>query len=105
MLCKAGHAVTYVKKAAVFDGHDGGHQLLLRYDGFSKQRQKSLRKTIEQLRQVNGTNITKHIDLFKKICGQLAHNNPAEPPTEEQRINWILEIVTSGPMTRSTLPA
>jgi hypothetical protein len=42
MLCKAGHAVTYVKKAAEFDGHGAGQQLLLRYDGFSKQRQKSL---------------------------------------------------------------
>jgi hypothetical protein len=91
MLCKAGHAVTYVKKAAEFDAHGAGRQLLLRYDGFSKQRHKSLRKAIEQLCYVNGTNITKHIDLFEKICGQLAHNNPAEPPTEEQRIDWFLE--------------
>jgi hypothetical protein len=42
MLCKAGHAVTYVKLAAEFDGHGAGRQLLLRYDGFSKQRHKSL---------------------------------------------------------------
>jgi hypothetical protein len=93
MLCKAGHAVTYVKKAAEFDGHGAGHQLLLRYDGFSKQRQKSLKKTTEQLRHVNGTNMSKHIDLFEKICGQLAHNNPSDPPTEEQRIDWFLETV------------
>jgi hypothetical protein len=38
ILCKAGHAVTYVKKAAEFDGHGAGRKLLLRYDGFSKQR-------------------------------------------------------------------
>jgi hypothetical protein len=42
---------------------------------------------------MGGTNITKHIDLFEKICGQLAHDNPANPPTEEQRIDWFLETV------------
>jgi hypothetical protein len=35
MLCKSGHAVTYVKKAAEFDGHGAGRQLLLRYDGLN----------------------------------------------------------------------
>ncbi len=93
MLCKAGHAVTYAKKTAEFDGHGAGRQVLLWYDSFSKQRQKSLRKTTEQLRHINGTNITKHIDLFENNYGQLAHNNPDEPPTEEQRIDWFLEIV------------
>jgi hypothetical protein len=37
--------------------------------------------------------MTKHIDLFEKICGQLAHNNPADPPTEEDKIDWFLETV------------
>ncbi len=64
MLCKQGHAATYVKKAAEFDGHGAGRQLLLRYDGYSKQRHKTLKKAVEQLRHVNGTNTTKHIDLF-----------------------------------------
>ena len=104
MLCKAGHAVTYVKKAAEFDGHGAGRQLLLRYDGFSKQRQKSLRKTIEQLRHVNGTNITKHIDLFEKI----ADNSPTTPPPKPQPKNnasigfWKPSM--NGPMTPSMLP-
>jgi hypothetical protein len=71
MLCKNGHAVTYIKKAAEFDGHGAGRQLLLRYDGHSKQRQKTLKKAIEQLRQVNGTNITRHIDLFRRYCQYL----------------------------------
>ena len=93
MLCKNGHALTYIKKAAEFDGHGAGKELLLRYDGYSKQRHRTLRKTIEQLRHVNGTNITKHIDVFEKICGQMAHNNPVNPPTEEQRIDWFLDTV------------
>ena len=74
MLCKTGHAVTYIKKAAEFDGHGAGRQLLLRYDGFSKERHRTLRKTIEQLLHTNGTNMVKHIDLFEKICRQMAHN-------------------------------
>jgi hypothetical protein len=68
MLCKTGHAVTYIKKTAEFDGHGAGRQLLLRYDGLSKERHRTLRKTIEQLRHTNGTNMVKHIDLFEKIC-------------------------------------
>jgi hypothetical protein len=79
MLCQNGHAVTYIKKVAEFDGHGAGRQLLLRYHGYSKQRHKTLKKAIEQLRHVTGTDITKHIDLFEKICAQLAHNNPARP--------------------------
>ena len=93
MLCQHGHAVTYIKKAAEFDGHGAGRELLKRYHGYSKQRHKTLTKAIEQLRHVNGTDITKHIDLFEKICGQLAHNNPADPPTEEERIDWFLDTV------------
>jgi hypothetical protein len=76
MLCKTGHAITYIKKAAEFDGRGAGRQILMRYDGFSKERQRTLRKTIEQLCHINGTNIVKHIDLFEKICGQMAHNRP-----------------------------
>jgi hypothetical protein len=71
MLCKTGHAVTYIKKASEFDGHGAGRQLLMHYDGFSKERHRTLRKTVEQLRHVNGTNIVKHIDLFEKIFGQI----------------------------------
>ncbi len=44
MLCKTGHAVTHIKKAAEFDGHGAGRQLLLRYDGFSKERHRTCEK-------------------------------------------------------------
>ena len=37
--------------------------------------------------------MVKHIDLFEKICGQMAHNRPHEPPTEEQKIDWFLDTV------------
>jgi hypothetical protein len=42
-----GYALTYIQNAAEFDGLGAGRQLLARYDGFSKQRNRSLRKTIE----------------------------------------------------------
>jgi hypothetical protein len=76
MLCKIGHAVTYIKKAAEFDGHGAGRQLLLHYHGFSKERHRTLKKTItsKQLRHINGTSMVKHIDLFEKICGQMIHH-------------------------------
>ena len=66
MLCTKGTAITYLRKAAEFDGWGAGKELRLRYHGFSKQRGKTLRNTIENLRHVHGTNITKHIDLFEK---------------------------------------
>ena len=65
MLCTKGTAITYLRKAAEFDGWGAGKELRLRYHGFSKQRGKTLRNTVETLRHVHGTNITKHIDLFE----------------------------------------
>jgi hypothetical protein len=38
--------------------------------------------------------MSKHIDRFEKICGQLAHNNPTKPPTDEQKVDWFLDSVT-----------
>ena len=38
--------------------------------------------------------MSRHIDKFEKICGQMAHNNPTKPPTEEQKIDWFLDSVT-----------
>ena len=49
ILCGKGYALTYIQNAAEFDGLGAGRQLLARYDGFSKQRNRSLRKTIEQM--------------------------------------------------------
>jgi hypothetical protein len=94
MLCAKGTAITYLRKAAEFDGWGAGKQLKLRYHGFSKQRGKTLRNTVESLRHVHGTNITKHIDLFEKLITQMSHNDPLHPPTEEQRIDWFLDSVT-----------
>jgi hypothetical protein len=95
MLCKTGHAVTCIgkKKAAKLDGHGAGRQLLLRYDGFSKERHRTLQKTFEQLRHVTGTDMVKRFGLFEKICGQMAHNRPHQPPSEEQKIDWFLDTV------------
>ncbi len=70
-------------KAANFNGWEAAKYLLERYKGFSKQRQRSLRQLIENLRHVNGTNMSRHVDKFERICGQMAHNNPAKPPNEE----------------------
>jgi hypothetical protein len=38
--------------------------------------------------------MSKHVDKFERICGQMAHNNPTKPPTEEQKIDWFLDSVT-----------
>ncbi len=81
-------------KAANFNGWEAARFLLDRYEGFSKQRQRSLRQLIEQLRHVHGTNMSRHIDRFERICGQMAHNNPDKPPTDEKKIDWVLESVT-----------
>ena len=82
-LCQKGTASTYVTKAANFNGWEAAKYLLERYEGFSKQRQRSLRQLVENLRHIHGTNMSKHIDKFERICGQMAHNNPTKPPTEE----------------------
>ncbi len=80
--------------AAEFDGWGAGRHLIARYHGFSKQRQRTLRHTIENLRHTHGTNICTHIDLFGKLCTQMSLNDPANPPTEEQKIDWFLDTVT-----------
>jgi hypothetical protein len=94
MLCTKGTAITYLRKAAEFDGWGAGQQLRLRYHGFSKQRGKTLKTTIENIRHVNGTNITTHIDLFEKLITQISYNDPLHPPSEEQKIDWFLDSVT-----------
>jgi hypothetical protein len=65
ILCEKGYALTYIQNAAQFDGLGAGRQLLARYDGFSKQRNISLRKTIGQMRHTSGTSMSDHIDLFE----------------------------------------
>jgi hypothetical protein len=84
MLC---HKGTAIRMAAEFDGWGAGKSLLDRYRGFSKQRQRTLRHTIKNLRHVTGTNICTHIDLFEKLCTQMALNDPLNPPTKEQKID------------------
>ncbi len=51
----------------------------------------SLRKTIEQLKHTSGTSMSDHIDLFEKICGQIASSGL--PATEEEKLDWFLESV------------
>ncbi len=80
-----------MQNAAEFDGVGAGRQLLARYDGFSRQRNRSLRKTIEQLKHTSGTSMSDHIDLFEKICGQIASSGL--PATEEEKLDWFLESV------------
>ncbi len=70
-LCQKGKAMTYIKQAAEFDGYGANKQLLIRYDGFSKQKLQSLKKCVEAMRHVSGTNISTHIDKFEKICGRM----------------------------------
>jgi hypothetical protein len=94
MLCTKGTAITYLRKAAEFDGWGAGQQLRLRYHGFSKQRGTTLKTTIENIRHVHGTNITAHIDLFEKLITQISYNDPLHPPSEEQKIDWFLDSVT-----------
>ncbi len=85
ILCGKGYALTYVQNAAEFDGLGAGRQLLARYDGFSRQRNRSLRKTIEQLRHTSGTSMPDHIDLFEKICERIASSG--QPATEEEKLD------------------
>jgi hypothetical protein len=93
-LCQKGTAATYITKAANFNGWEAAKYLLEKYEGFSKQRQQSLRKLIENIRHTHGTNMSRHVDKFERICGQMAHNNPTKPPTEEHKIDWFLDSVT-----------
>ncbi len=93
-LCRKGTAATYITKAALSNGWEAARYLLDRYEGFSKQREKSLRNLVDNLHHVNGTNISRHVDRFEKICGLMAHNNPSKSPTEEEKIDWFLASVT-----------
>jgi hypothetical protein len=94
-LCRKGTAATYITKAALSNGWEAARYLLDRYEGFSKQREKFFRNLVDNLRHVNGTNISRHVDRFEKICGLImAHNNPSKPPTEEEKIDWFLASVT-----------
>ncbi len=92
-LCRKGTAATYITKAAASNGWEAGRYLLERYEGFSKQRDKSLKTLVETLRHTNGYNMTRHIDKFERICGMMAHNNPTKPPTDEEKVDWFLASV------------
>ncbi len=90
-VCRKGKAITYVEQAADFDGFGAYKQLLLRYDGFSKQKLQSLKKCVEMMKHISGTNITHHIDKFEKLCGQMV--NCGFTPTEEDKIDWFLASI------------
>jgi hypothetical protein len=92
-LCAKGKAATYVDRAAAFNGHGAGQELIKRYAGFSKQRLRSLRRFVEKkLRHVHGTSIVDHIDLFEKVCGYMG--DCGENPNDEKKIDWLLDTVT-----------
>ena len=91
---RKGTAGTYVTKAAASNGWEAGRYLIDRYEGFSKQRARSLQVLIENIRHIHGTNMTRHIDKFERICGLMAHNNPNKPPTDEEKVDWFLDSVT-----------
>ena len=86
-LCRKGTAGTYVTKAASSNGWEAGRYLVERYEGFSKQRAHSLQNLIENIRHIHGTNMTRHIDKFERICGMMAHNNPDKPPTDDDKVD------------------
>ena len=90
-LCQKGKAITYIEQAAEFDGHGANKQLLIRYDGFSKQKLQSLKKCVETMRHVSGTNMSTHIDKFEKICGQMV--SCGYNPEQEEKIDWFLASV------------
>ncbi len=90
-LCQKGKAITYIKQAAEFDGHGANKQLLLRYDGYSKQKLQSLKKCIETMRHISGTNMSHHIDKFERICGQIV--SWGFVPEQEEKINWFMASV------------
>ncbi len=51
-LCQKGDAITYIEQAAEFDGHGANKQLLIRYDGYSKQKLQTLKKFIETMKHL-----------------------------------------------------
>jgi hypothetical protein len=94
-LCAKGKTATYVDRAAAFNGHGAGQELIRRYAGFSKQRLRSLRCFVEaKLRHVTGTSIVDHIDLFEKVCGYMG--DCSEPPNDEKKIDWFLDTVSES---------
>ncbi len=93
--CAKGKAATYVDRAAAFNGHGAGQELIKRYAGFSKQRLRSLRRFIEtKLRRVHGTSIVDHIDLFEKVCGYMG--DCGNSPNDEKKIDWFLDTVSEN---------
>ncbi len=103
MLCAKGTAITYLHKAAEFDGWGTGKQLKLGYHGFSKQRGKTLRNTVENLHHVHGTNITNHIDLFEKLITYTnVPQRPPSPPYRETTYRLVPgQLSQNEPMTLS----
>jgi hypothetical protein len=83
-LCRKGTTATYITKAALSDSWEAARYLLDRYEGFSKQREKSLRNLVDNLRHVNGTNISRHVDRFEKIC-DWPHGSQQSLQTTDQR--------------------
>ena len=90
-LCQKGKAITYIEQAAEFDGYGANKQLLIRYDGYSKQKLQSLKKCIETMKHLSGTNMSNHIDKFEKICGQMV--SCGFVPEQEDKIDWFLASV------------
>ncbi len=90
-LCQKGKAITYIEQAAEFDGYDANKQLLIRYDGYSKQKLDTLKKCIESMKHISGTNMSTHIDKFEKICGQMV--SCGFVPEQEEKIDWFLASV------------
>jgi hypothetical protein len=90
-LCQKGKAITYIEQAAEFDGHGANKQLLIRYDGYSKQKLQTLKKCIETMKHLSGTNMSNHIDKFEKICGQMV--SCGFVPEQEEKIDWFLASV------------
>jgi hypothetical protein len=93
-LCRKGTAGTYVTKAASSNGWEAGRYLIERYERFSKQRARLLQNLIENIRHIHGTNMTRHIDKFERICGMTAHNNPDKPPTDEDKVCGLVPRIS-----------
>ncbi len=53
-LCQKGKAIAYIEQAAEFDGHGANRQLLIRYEGFSKQKLHTLKNCIETMKHISG---------------------------------------------------
>ncbi len=80
-----------IEQAAEFDGLGANKQLLIRYDGYSKQKLQSLKKCIGTMKHLSGTNMSNHIDKFEKICGQMV--SCGFVPEQEEKIDWFLASV------------